>query len=73
MTQPKILMALPIEKTLIAASLPIIFTSFGFHGSIPSIIQYIGAKPKTLRTIFLVGSALPMLFIFYGYWVFKEV
>lgn len=67
MTDGQNLTALPLEKALIAASLPIIFASFGFHGSIPSIIQYIGGKPKTLRSIFLVGSAIPMLI--YILWV----
>ena len=47
-------------------SLPIFFTAFGFHGSIPSIVKYVGPHPKTLRRIFFIGSLLPLLL--YGLW-----
>ncbi|WP_281647634.1 aromatic amino acid transport family protein [Parendozoicomonas sp. Alg238-R29] len=41
--------------------LPVIFTSFGYHGSIPSLIAYVGPRKKLLRKIFLLGSFLPLL------------
>ena len=43
------------------AILPIIFTSFGFHGSIPSLIAYAGGRRKALRKVFFWGSLIPLL------------
>ncbi|MBW8182850.1 tyrosine transporter TyrP [Shewanella nanhaiensis] len=55
------LVELPVHQGLVLASLPVIFTSFGFHGSIPSIVRYLGKDTKALRWIIVVGSALPLL------------
>jgi tyrosine-specific transport protein len=41
--------------------IPLFFTSFGFHGSIPTIINYIGPDRKKLRFIFFVGSVIPLI------------
>lgn len=57
------LVELPVHQGLVLASLPVTFTSFGFHGSIPSIVRYLGKDTKTLRWTIVVGSALP-LFIY---------
>ncbi|EDQ02546.1 putative tyrosine-specific transport protein [Shewanella benthica KT99] len=43
------------------AALPVIFTSFGFHGSIPSIVRYLGKEPKGLVLVMVVGSAIPLV------------
>ena len=61
------LVALPVHQGLVLASLPVIFTSFGFHGSIPSVVRYLGNDTKALRWIILVGSALPLMV--YGLWM----
>lgn len=43
------------------AAFPVFITAFGFHGSIPSMIKYIGRDhPKTLRSIFVVGGLIPL-------------
>ncbi|MGS0695028.1 tyrosine transporter TyrP [Shewanella sp. 0m-4] len=55
------LVALPVHQGLVFASLPVIFTSFGFHGSIPSVVRYLGKDTKALRWIIVVGSALPLM------------
>ncbi len=55
------LIAMPMGQGLLFASLPVIFTSFGFHGSIPSIVNYVGKDIKALRKILLVGSAIPLV------------
>jgi tyrosine-specific transport protein len=34
------LLTLPLEKGLALSAIPVIFTSFGFHGSVPSIWIY---------------------------------
>ena len=43
------------------AILPIFFTSFGFHGSIPTIVNYIGPDKRKLSMIFFIGSLLPVV------------
>lgn len=45
-------------STLLIA-LPVLFTSFGYHGSIPSIVSFVGADKNALVKIFIVGSAIP--------------
>ena len=41
--------------------IPLLFTSFGFHGSIPTIVNYVGADRSKLRFTFVLGSAIPLL------------
>lgn len=55
------LLALPLEQGVVLAGLPVIFTSFGFHGSIPSVLLYLGRDAKQLRRVFMWGSALPLI------------
>lgn len=40
--------------------IPLFFTSFGFHGSIPSIVNYIGQNPRHLTATFIIGSLIPL-------------
>lgn len=47
--------------------LPIFFTSFGFHGSIPSILKYAGHEKKQLSQIFLLGIIIP--YLIYTLWI----
>jgi tyrosine-specific transport protein len=42
-------------------AIPIVFTSFGFHGSIPSLMNYLGMNRRHLKIAFLVGSLIPLL------------
>lgn len=55
------LLELPLNQGLIISAIPVIFTSFGFHGSIPSVVRYLGVEVKALRRIMLLGSALPLI------------
>lgn len=55
------LLAAPTEKVLILSAIPVFFTSFGFHGSVPSIVKYMGGDVKKLRVIFIIGSAIPLI------------
>ena len=48
--------------------IPLFLTSFGFHGSIPTIVNYIGPDPQKLRSIFILGSTVPL--IVYILWEF---
>ncbi|WP_162048085.1 aromatic amino acid transport family protein [Vibrio taketomensis] len=60
------LLSMPIEQGLIVAAIPVIFTSFGFHGSIPAIVRYLDGNTRSLRTAIVIGSAIPLLI--YVFW-----
>lgn len=55
------LSTMPLEKGLILAAVPVIFTSFGFHGSVPSLVNYMNGDVRKLRIIFITGSAIPLV------------
>lgn len=55
------LMTLPLEQGLAISAIPVIFTSFGFHGSVPSIVNYMGGNIRKLRWVFIIGTAIPLL------------
>ncbi|WP_426358200.1 aromatic amino acid transport family protein [Pseudocolwellia sp. HL-MZ19] len=54
------LLAMPLEQGLIISAIPIIFTAFGFHGSIPSVVRYVGIDIQSLRKVMIIGAALPL-------------
>ncbi|MCG8532865.1 MAG: aromatic amino acid permease [Desulfovibrionales bacterium] len=56
----------PSPKMLLLA-LPVLFTSFGYHPCLPSIVNYIGDDKKTLVRILFLGSTIP--FICYLVWL----
>ncbi|MBS0847368.1 tyrosine transporter TyrP [Citrobacter sp. JGM124] len=60
------LLTLPVEQGLALSAIPVIFTSFGFHGSVPSIISYMGGNLPKLRRVFIIGSAIPL--VAYIFW-----
>lgn len=60
------LMSMPIEQGLVIAAIPVIFTSFGFHGSIPAIVNYLDGHTPSLRRAIVIGSAIPL--IIYVFW-----
>ncbi|XTZ39955.1 tyrosine transporter TyrP [Salmonella enterica] len=60
------LLTLPLEKGLALSAIPVIFTSFGFHGSVPSIVSYMGGNVRKLRMVFITGSAIPL--VAYIFW-----
>lgn len=41
--------------------IPLFFTSFGFHGSIPTIVNYLGPDAQKLRFAFIFGSFIPLI------------
>lgn len=55
------LLAMPLNQGLVITAIPILFTSFGFHGSIPSVVQYLNYDIKKLRKVFIIGSLLPLI------------
>lgn len=60
------LLSMPIQQGLIVAAIPVIFTSFGFHGSIPAIVSYLDGDTPALRKAIIMGSAIPL--IIYIFW-----
>ncbi|EKO3570512.1 amino acid permease [Vibrio metschnikovii] len=55
------LLSMPLGQGLIIASIPVIFTSFGFHGSIPAIVNYLDGHTPSLRKAIVFGSAIPLI------------
>ncbi len=53
------------------AALPIIFTSFGFHGSIPSLILYMRKNLTGIAVVFVFGAIIP--FFVYLLWIYTSV
>ncbi|ELE5027723.1 amino acid permease [Vibrio fluvialis] len=60
------LLSMPLGQGLIVASIPVIFTSFGFHGSIPAIVNYLDGHTPSLRKAIVIGSAIPL--VIYVFW-----
>ena len=60
------LLEMPIQKGLVISAIPVIFTSFGFHGSIPSVVKYMGLNIKSLKKVMVFGASLPL--IIYIFW-----
>lgn len=46
------LLTMPVRQALVLSALPVVFTSFGFHGSVPSIVSYMRGDTRKLRLIF---------------------
>lgn len=51
----------------IFAALPVFLTSFGYYGSVPSLVKYYGKKPKLISRAMLIGSSL--CFVIYLLWL----
>lgn len=45
----------------LSQAIPIFFTSFGFHGSLPSLIQYLNGDKKKIYFSIFVGSFIPLV------------
>jgi tyrosine-specific transport protein len=50
----------PSNNSLLLA-IPIFFTSFGFHGSIPALINYVGPHRNALKKVIVIGSIVPLI------------
>ena len=55
------LMAMPLDNALIISAAPIFFTSYGFHGSIPSLVKYMEGDVRSLRIAIVAGSAITLV------------
>lgn len=52
---------LPSNSIPVLASIPVIFTGFGFSVVIPSLVKYLEGNIKQLKLVFFIGSSLPLL------------
>lgn len=52
---------LPSNGLIVLSTIPIIFTSFGFYVVIPSLVQYLNGDSKKLKSVFIIGSAIPLV------------
>ncbi|GGP48493.1 aromatic amino acid transport family protein [Shewanella saliphila] len=43
------------------AAIPVVFTSFGFHVCIATIVRYLDGDAVTLRKVLLIGSTIPLV------------
>lgn len=56
---------------ILLAALPVLYTSFGFHCTVPTVVQYVDGNPKYFRAVLLGGSALP--FSVYLFWMMMVI
>jgi len=64
--QGEYLLNMPMQQGLIISAIPVIVTSFGFHGSIPSIVKYMGVNIHSLRKVMIIGASMPL--VTYLFW-----
>ena len=49
------------------AVLPVLYTSYGYHCAVPTVVLYVGGNPRKFRQALMGGSALP--FTIYVLWM----
>ena len=42
-------------------AIPVLYTSFGYHGSLPTVINYLDHKPKAFRMAIVCGGLIPLV------------
>ncbi|MBB1139223.1 aromatic amino acid transport family protein [Myroides sp. WP-1] len=52
---------LPQSPLPVLATIPIIFTSFGFSVVIPSLVKYLDGNLRQLKWVFFIGSIIPLV------------
>lgn len=52
---------IPSSALPIVATIPVIFTSFGFYVVIPSLVKYLHGDTKKLKWVFIIGSSIPLI------------
>ena len=60
-----------LENRNLCKAVPVFFTSFGFHGSIPFVLKYLDYEVKQAEKAFLWGSLLSL--IIYFLWIFSAI
>lgn len=52
---------MPSSSIPVLATIPVIFTSFGFYVVIPTLVKYLDGNLKQLKLVFLIGSITPLI------------
>lgn len=52
---------IPKSPIPVLATIPIIFTSFGFSVVIPSLVKYLDGNLRQLKWVFFIGSIIPLI------------
>ncbi|AMO58173.1 hypothetical protein GZ77_20790 [Endozoicomonas montiporae] len=56
---------------MLLAALPVLYTSFGYHVVVPTVVRYVEGCPAKFSKALLIGSVLP--FILYALWSVSTV
>lgn len=51
----------PTTALPVLATIPVVFTSFGFYVVIPSLVKYLDGNLKQLKWVFFIGSIIPLV------------
>lgn len=55
------LLATPQHPQALLAAIPVLFTAFGFHATLPSVLHYLEGTVRQWRYVVLAGSTIPLL------------
>ena len=58
-------------SNILLAAIPVVFTSFGFHVCIATLVGYLGGEAKRIRAVLLIGSTVPL--ICYIFWLLVTI
>ncbi|WP_422135199.1 aromatic amino acid transport family protein [Endozoicomonas sp. ALD040] len=56
------------QPGMLFAALPVLYTSFGYHCAVPTVVRYVKGKPGDFRMALVLGSIVPLLV--YSLWQF---
>ena len=59
------------SPSALLAVLPVLYTSFGYHCAVPTVVQYVGGQPDKFRIALIGGSSLP--FMIYVIWILAVI
>ncbi|WP_257276128.1 MULTISPECIES: aromatic amino acid transport family protein [unclassified Endozoicomonas] len=54
------------EPGMLFAALPVLYTSFGYHCAVPTVVRYVKGRPGDFRLALVLGSVLPL--VVYSLW-----
>jgi tyrosine-specific transport protein len=55
------LLSAPQQPQAILTAIPVLFTAFGFHATLPSVLHYLEGTVRQWRVVVLAGSTIPLL------------
>ena len=58
-------------SNILMAAIPVVFTSFGFHVCIATLVRYLDGEVTNLKKVLLIGSSIPL--ICYIFWLLVTI